>query len=63
MSIGHKGMIFGAKTAAGLTLDLLTHPELLAKAKAEFDKRRGGRIYKSALPPDLKPPLTQLKPM
>ncbi|MFQ6054009.1 MAG: amidohydrolase [Candidatus Bathyarchaeia archaeon] len=63
MSIGHKGMIYAAKTAAGVTLDLLTHPELIAKAKEEFDRRRGGKVYKCALPPDLKPPLTQLKPM
>ena len=63
MSIGHKGMLYAAKAAAGVTLDLLTHPELIPKAKEEFDKMRGGKAYKCALPPDLKPPLTQLKPM
>jgi aminobenzoyl-glutamate utilization protein B len=63
MSIGHKGMLFGAKTVAGVTLDLLTQPELIVKAREDFDRRRGGKVYKCALPPDLKPPLTQLKPM
>lgn len=63
MSIGHKGMLYGAKTAAGCTIDLLTNPKLISKAKEEFNKRRGGNVYECALPPNLKPPLTQLEQM
>jgi aminobenzoyl-glutamate utilization protein B len=63
MGIGHKGMLYGAKTSAGVTLDLLTKPELREKAKEEFEKTKRGREYKTAIPKELKPPLTQLKPM
>jgi aminobenzoyl-glutamate utilization protein B len=63
MSIGHKGMLYGAKTAAGVTIDLLTNPDYIVKAKEDFDIRRRGKLYRSAIPPDLEPPLTQLKPM
>jgi aminobenzoyl-glutamate utilization protein B len=63
MSIGHKAMLYAAKTAAGVTLDILSNPELVKKAREDFDMRRRGRVYKCALPADLKPPLDQLKPM
>lgn len=59
MSIGHKGMLFGAKTTACVTLDLLSHPELIKQAKEELEETRKVP-YKSPLPPDLKPPLDQL---
>ena len=62
MSIGHKAMIYGAKTAAGVTLDLLSKPELVHSAREEFDTRRRGRTYQCALPADLAPPLDQLEP-
>jgi aminobenzoyl-glutamate utilization protein B len=62
MGIGHKGMLWAAKAAAGASIDLLTKPELLAKAKEDFDRARRGRVYKCALPADIKPPLDQLKP-
>ena len=40
-TLGLKGMNVAAKTLAGTALDLLTNPDLIARAKAEFDKRRG----------------------
>lgn len=49
-SIGSKGMLFAAKALALTGLDLLTKPEALAAARAEFDRRRGGRSYISPLP-------------
>jgi aminobenzoyl-glutamate utilization protein B len=61
MSIGHKGLIFASKIIAGSGLELLTNAELLKTAKEEWKKRLGGRVYKSPLPPDLKPPLHQLE--
>ncbi len=57
MSIGHKSLIFAAKTIAGTALDLLTKPELLKKVRDEFKERKGDRIYTSPIPEEVKPPL------
>ncbi len=54
-SIGAKGMILAAKTMGLAGLDLLTQPQLLASARAEFDASRAGRVYVSPLPPDATP--------
>ncbi|MGD0804977.1 MAG: amidohydrolase [Candidatus Bathyarchaeia archaeon] len=58
-SIGHKSLIFAAKTMAGSVIDLMTKPEILVKAKEEHKKRLGGNRYK----PDekRKPPLKQAR--
>jgi aminobenzoyl-glutamate utilization protein B len=42
-------------------IDLLTDEKLLQSAKDEWAKQMEGRVYKSPLPPELKPPLDQLK--
>lgn len=55
--IGHKSLIFAAKTMSSCLIDLLTQPQLLKQIKEEFAQRLDGRHYKSPLPPDLKPPL------
>jgi len=52
----------GAKVIAGCLIDLLTKPEVLAKAKGEFEDRTGGGVGGSRwvpplLPRDLEPPL------
>ncbi len=57
MGIGHKSLIFAAKTISACALDLLTKPELLKKAHDEFEQKLAGRTYKSPLPPEVKPPL------
>jgi len=57
MGIGHKSLIFAAKTISASVIDLLTKPETLKRIKDEFDQRLGGRVYKSPLPPEMKPPL------
>ena len=57
MSIGHKSLIFAAKTMAGAALDLLRSPELLIKAKEEHANRVRGRLYRSPIPDDVPPPL------
>jgi aminobenzoyl-glutamate utilization protein B len=61
MSIGHKSLIFAAKTMAGVTIDLLTKPELLARAKEEFTNKMQGRTYRCAIPDDIEPPLDVAK--
>jgi len=57
MGIGHKSLVFAAKTISASVVDLLTKPELLKKVKDEFERKLAGRVYKSPLPPEVKPPL------
>ena len=61
-SIGQKSSVFASKIMAATVIDLLTKPVLLKKAKDELKNRMSGFVYKSPLPPDLKPPLDQLPP-
>ncbi|MBN1687251.1 MAG: hypothetical protein JW852_11385, partial [Spirochaetales bacterium] len=61
MSIGHKSLLFAAKTIAASILDLFAKPDLLKEVRKEFAERTKGVEYKSPLPPDLKPPLNQLE--
>ena len=56
-SIGHKGMINAAKTLAMTVHDLMTKPELVAAARAEFDRKRGTGFVYAPLIGDRKPPL------
>jgi len=56
MSIGHKGMLYAAKTMAATMVDLLTDPEKLAAVRSEFEDKTGGVEYVSYLP-DGPPPL------
>jgi aminobenzoyl-glutamate utilization protein B len=56
-SIGHKSLVFAAKTMAGVALDLLTDKSLIVKAKEEHLERLSGRKYKTPLPEGLKVPL------
>lgn len=56
-TIGLKGMIVAAKTLALTGVDLFTQPELLKKAKAEFEQRRGAGFIYEALVGTRKPPL------
>jgi aminobenzoyl-glutamate utilization protein B len=60
MSIGSKGMIVAAKTMALTAQDLFTSPAELTKARAEFERRLGGFVYKSRVG-DRKPPLDYRK--
>ncbi len=54
-SIGMKGMLFAAKGMALAGLDLLTQPDLLAQAKADFIKAKDGRSYVTPLPDGILP--------
>ncbi|MFA9436888.1 MAG: amidohydrolase [Candidatus Bathyarchaeota archaeon] len=60
-SIGHKSTVFASKVMAGTVIDLLSKPELVDAAKAEWERQMDGKVYKSPLPSGLKPPLDQLK--
>src|SRR3954468_1897642 len=60
-TIGVKGMIIAAKAMALTTVDLLTDPSHIQKARAEFDQKRGpGFVYKTRLA-DRKPALDYRK--
>ena len=54
-SISHKGQVVGAKTLAASLVDLLTLPELLQKARAEFENESKKTPYFSLVPADAKP--------
>ena len=56
-SISHKGQVVGAKVLAASIIDLMTSPELLQKARAEFETESKKTPYFSLLPADVQPPL------
>ncbi|MBP0443685.1 amidohydrolase [Roseomonas sp. SSH11] len=57
----HKGMVQVAKVMAATALDGFRDPELLARAKAELQQRRGGKDYACPIPADvLAPPLRRV---
>jgi aminobenzoyl-glutamate utilization protein B len=56
-SIGRKGMVNAAKVIALSAADLYTHPELVQEARADFEKQRAGKEYRSRIPAGQKPPL------
>ena len=60
-SVGAKSTLFASKVMAATVLDLFTDPEAVARARADWEQRMEGLEYRSPLPPDLEPPLDQLK--
>jgi aminobenzoyl-glutamate utilization protein B len=61
MSIGFKGMNVASQTLALTGRELFARPDILAKAKAEFDKRRGPDFKYKALLGDRPPALDYRK--
>lgn len=56
MSIGHKGMLFAAKTLAMTMVDLFQNEQLRKDVRAEFEQRRNGHVHKPYIP-DGPPPV------
>ena len=56
-TLGLKGMNVAAKSMAGTIVDLMTKPEIISQAKAEFNRRRGGEFKYKALLGDRAPAL------
>ena len=56
MSIGHKGMMFAAKTMALVAAELVLSPETLAAAQAEFRAAVERSPYVCPIPDDVSPP-------
>ena len=57
MGIGHKGMLYAAKVMALAAAEFIQSPELVRKAKDEYQERRSAADYVSPIPDGLKPPL------
>ena len=51
----HKALLHAGKVMALAGAELLENPELVIKAKEEFENRRGGERYISPIPPEVKP--------
>ena len=56
MSIGHKGLMHGAKAMALTAMDLYSDPKHLQAARDEYEKNMGSRKYVCPIPEDVKPP-------
>ena len=54
-SIGFKGMLYAAKVMGLAGLELMTNPEKLAAARAEFEQRKNGKAYVSPIPDGVVP--------
>ncbi len=61
-SIGRKGMDLAARVLAASAWDLFEHPETLATAKAELQRRLGEQRYESLMRRAQPPPLDYRKP-
>jgi len=57
MSIGQEGMLVSAKSIAIMGADLFAHPEVISAARADLQAQLKVKSYKSAIPPNQKPPL------
>lgn len=53
----HKGLALAAKAMAGVAVDVLTQPELLQAAKAEFAAFRAKNPFQNPITDDIAPPL------
>ena len=56
MSIGHKGLVYAAKTLAATMADLFTRPDVLAGIQVEFQSQTRGVTWKPYIP-DGPPPV------
>jgi aminobenzoyl-glutamate utilization protein B len=52
-----KGMVHAAKLMAGVAVEALTDPGLVAAAKADYRTRTAAMPYTCPLPPEVKPPI------
>ena len=61
MSIGHKGMINAAQIICLTALEFISNPELVVKARTEFNNTFKEKSYKSPFPEGYKPPFHRFK--
>ncbi|HVJ87278.1 MAG TPA: amidohydrolase [Caulifigura sp.] len=60
-TLARSGMMLAAQVLAASAFDLMTTPDLLAAAKADFTKRTDKQKYVPLIAPDQKPPLDYRK--
>ena len=53
----HKGLTLAAKAMAGVAVDVLTKPQLLAAAKADFEAFRAENDFVNPITAEVEPPL------
>ena len=56
MSIGHKGLLYAAKSLGMTVVDLMTNPKYIKEINKEFKTRKGTSVYEAILP-DGPPPI------
>jgi aminobenzoyl-glutamate utilization protein B len=61
-TLARSGMMLAARVLAASAVDLLTTPDLVAAAKADFARRTDKQKYTPLIAPDQKPPLDYRKP-
>ncbi len=61
MSIGHKGMLAAAKILALSAIDFMNNPDLVEKAKKEYEETFKDKPYESPFPEGHQPPFHRLK--
>ena len=59
MSIGMKGMLYGAKVMAATAMKLVDDPKLVEQAKEEFQQSMKGQSYKCPIPKEVPIPQPQ----
>ncbi|MFP4200760.1 MAG: amidohydrolase [Clostridia bacterium] len=59
MGIGHKGALLAARVLAEAGYEAMTDSAWIPKAREDFERRTGGRSYRSAMPPDHQPAFDQ----
>jgi aminobenzoyl-glutamate utilization protein B len=57
MPAAHKGMVYAAKVMAGTAIEALKDHDLIAKAKADHQRRLASSPYVCPIPADVKPPI------
>ena len=53
--MAHKGMLQAARILAATAIDALDDPDLIARAKAEKERRTGGQPYICPIPAGVAP--------
>ncbi|MER9313745.1 M20 family metallopeptidase [Mesorhizobium australicum] len=51
----HKGMVLAAKALAATAADCLRNPDIITRAKAELNERKGGQSYRCPIPMEVTP--------
>ena len=59
-SIAHKGQTYAAEVLAAAAIKAIENPEIIEKAKAEFNEATGGKPYQCPIPADVKPAASRM---